>query len=152
MVDSQNLKKDDICTSSFVAGDKDLFIYAIYQSVSVSVYTGWYLGALLTQLMQWMSQPKSQKCKSAHTHAARVRTRPRSASTPARMTISSNSLPFSYSGQQLRVMTSTIPAVVYYTTLILPGSYFLSVLETVKSHYQYFLRYRQWGSIIWSTI
>ena len=74
MVDSQNLKKDDICTSSFVAGDKDLFIYAIYQSVSVSVYTGWYLGALLTQLMQLMSKPKSQKCNSAH--AARVRTRP----------------------------------------------------------------------------
>ena len=123
MVDSQNLKKDDICTSSFVAGDKDLFIYAIYQSVSVSVYTGWYLGALLTQLMQLMSKPKSQKCNSAHTHAARVRTRPRSASTPARMTIicSSNSLPFSHSGHQLRVMTSTIPAAVYYTTLILLG-------------------------------
>ena len=66
MVDSQNLKKDDICTSSFVAGDKDLFIYAIYQSVSVSVYTGWYLGALLTQLMQLRSKPESQKCKSAH--------------------------------------------------------------------------------------
>ena len=44
MVDSQNLKKDDICTLSFVPDDKDLFISAIYQSVSVSVYggTGWY--------------------------------------------------------------------------------------------------------------
>ena len=31
MVDSQNLKKDDICTSSYVAGDKD-FSYMPYIS------------------------------------------------------------------------------------------------------------------------
>ena len=73
-----------------------------------------------------LSKTESQKCKSAH--ATRVRTRPSSAPTPARMTISSNSLPFSHSGHQLRVMTSTIPLVVYYTTLILPPC-LLSIVE-----------------------
>ena len=81
--------------------------------------------AFLTLLML-LSKTESQKCKSAH--ATRMRTRLRSAPTPAHMTISSNGLPFSHSGHQLRVMTSTIPSVVYYTTLILPPC-LLSIVE-----------------------